>query len=109
MTLLSVDIGIDLYLQNLTQIQQVLEFQSFTNLISAWLPNVYVVAGIIIFFYLLLGGFTMITSAGNFEKLKQGQKAITTAIMGFVIIFASYWIIQIIQIITGVPILKSTL
>lgn len=109
MSLFEVVIGENLKLQYNTEIQKQPVFQSFTNLLSAWLPNVYVVAGIIIFFYLLLGGFTMITSAGNFEKLKQGQKAITTAIVGFVIIFASFWIIQIIQIITGVPILKSTL
>ncbi len=51
----------------------------------------------------------VVSSAGNAEKTDKGKQAITGAIIGFVIIFASYWIIQIIEIITGVNILNSTL
>lgn len=85
------------------------ELNSAGALIAKWLPNVYIAAGIILFFLVLMGGFTMIMSAGNQEKLQQGRKTLTSAVAGFVILFASYWIIQIIQVVTGVPILRSGL
>lgn len=79
------------------------------TLINNVLPNVYVAAGLILFFMILFGGFTIISNAGNADKIKDGTKTITSAIIGLLVLFASYWIIQIIQVITGVPILNSNL
>lgn len=81
-------------------------FASFLNLL---LPNIMVFAGIILFLLLVFGGFTIIASAGNPKGTEQGKQAITGAIIGFLVIFAAYWIIQIIQVITGVQIFNSTL
>jgi hypothetical protein len=74
--------------------------------ISSILPNVYVLAGIILFLLLFGGGLMVIVGGGqqNPEKTAQGSKAITAAVAGFLIIFASYWIIQIIERITGLKI-----
>ncbi len=107
--LADVDIGRDFLIKDEVGIGKVEELQSIGGLLSSWLPNVYVVAGIILFFFILMGGFTMIMNAGNTEKTQQGQKVLTSAVVGFVLLFASYWIIQVIQIITGVPILGSEL
>ncbi len=74
--------------------------------ISLILPNIYIISGVLLLVYLVFGGFLMITSAGNPDEAAKGQKIITNAIMGFVIIFASYWIIQMIEIITGITILE---
>jgi hypothetical protein len=82
---------------------------SITTFISSILPNIYVLAGIILLAYLVFGGFMYITAAGNNEQMQKGQQALTNAIIGFLIIFASYWIIQIIQVITGIPILNANL
>lgn len=82
-------------------------FQDPAALISAILPNVYIVSGLILFFLLLFGGFTIISSAGNTESIAKGKQTITGAIIGFVVIFASYWIIEIIQILTGIQFLTS--
>lgn len=78
--------------------------QPITDLISAILPNVYVFAGIILFIYLVFGGFLIITSGSNTHNLEEGQGIILNAIIGFILIFASYWIIQIIEILTGLTI-----
>lgn len=82
-------------------------YSSVASFISAILPNVYVVAGVILFIILLIGGFILIKSAGQDdpESLKKGQKTVMAALVGFLIIFASYWIMQLIKIITGVDIL----
>ncbi|MFH1244820.1 MAG: hypothetical protein V1487_04605 [bacterium] len=85
------------------------EYSSAGKLVNNILPNVYIVAGLVIFFMIIFGGFTIIASAGNTEKTAEGSKIITSAIMGLLVLFASYWIIQIIQVVTGVPILNSSL
>jgi len=79
--------------------------------ITAILPNIYILAGLILFFLLIGGGLMFIVSAGqeNPEGAAKGKKAITAAIAGFIIIFTSYWLIQIIETITGINIFESGL
>ena len=84
-------------------------YPSAGNLVNAILPNVYVAAGLIIFFMIVFGGFTIVANAGNSEKTKEGSKIITSALIGLLVLFASYWIIQIVQVVTGVQILNSSL
>jgi len=78
-------------------------------LVNNILPNIYIAAGLIIFIMIAIGGFMIITNAGKPDKTADGNKIITSAIIGLVVLFASYWIIQIIQVITGVNILNSGL
>ena len=84
-------------------------FDSIGRLISCILPNIYVFAGVILFILMIIGGIGVIRGAGsgNEEDLKKGQKAITSALLGFLIIFVSYWIIQLVQIITGTEIFNN--
>lgn len=83
-------------------------FPSLGKLISIFLPNIYVLAGILLFLLLIAGGYGIIMGAGRGDtsQVGKGQKALTAAIIGFVVVFASYWIIQIIQVITGMKILE---
>lgn len=84
-------------------------YTSFGDLITNILPNVFVAAGIIVLILIIAGGLIMILNSGDQDAQSNGQKIITGAIIGLVALFASYWIVQIIQIITGVPILNSGL
>ncbi len=79
---------------------------NFSGLISSILPTFLIVAGFILFIYLVFGGFMMISASGDEKKTAEGQQALTNAIIGFVIIFASYWIIQIIEVVSGVGIVN---
>lgn len=72
--------------------------------VSRILGAAYVIAGVSFFILLVFGAFTIITSAGNPEKAKQGRAAATSALIGFLLIFASYWIIQIVEVVTGIQI-----
>jgi len=101
-----VDLGDALKLNPDQPVREV--FPTLGSLVSTILPNIFMVSGVILFFLIIAGGFMVISSAGNAEKTDKGKQAITGAIIGFVIIFASYWIVQIIEIITGVNILNST-
>ncbi len=85
------------------------EYTSASTLINNILPNIYIAGGLIIFMMIVFGGFTIIANAGNKDKTAEGSKTITSAIMGLLVLFASYWIIQLIQVVTGVQILNSSL
>jgi len=80
------------------------------SIISSLLDNVYLLAGIILFILLIVGGLSFIMGAGeeNPEKAKKGKQAITAALIGFVIIFCSFWIIRIIEVLTGLSILNPS-
>ena len=107
--LAQVDIGKEWILKPSQPIGNATQFQTPGALISIILKNVYVLAGVLLLVLLIFGGFSIIMGAGqgDAKKTGQGKKAATSAVVGFFVIFASYWIIQIIQIITGVEILNK--
>ena len=77
------------------------------DLISLFLSNAVFIAGFLIVFIVAIAGFGMIRSAGsgNPEQLQKGKNAVTAAIIGFIIIFSVYWIVQLIEAVTGIEIL----
>lgn len=83
-------------------------FPNLGSLVSAILPNVYILAGILLFFLLIGGGLAIIAGGNDSDPRKTGQgaTAVTSALIGFLIIFTSYWIIQIVEAVTGLSILK---
>lgn len=84
-------------------------YPTASSLLNNFIPNVYIAGGIIILFMILFGGFSLITAGSDSHKVQEGGKIITSAIIGLLVLFGSYWIIQIIQVLTGVPILNSGL
>jgi hypothetical protein len=70
------------------------------------LPYVLTIAGLILFGMLVMGGFTMLTGAADKNAQETGKKQITSALVGFFIIFLSYWIAQILQVIFQINILS---
>jgi len=76
------------------------------GVLSVIIKNVFVIAGIILFIFIIVGGLGMIINAGNAEKQKQSSNVLGSAITGFVIMMVSYWIIKIVEILTGVTIIS---
>lgn len=81
-------------------------FFDLGDILTTLLPYIFVLAGIILFGYLIMGGFEFLTSAGNPEKIKTAQKKLVNAIIGFVIIFAAFWLVQILEEILGIGIFR---
>ena len=73
------------------------------DLVSLILKTSFVIAGVLILFFLIFAGFQIIAGAGsgNPEAAKKGQQAATAAAIGFVVVFVAYWIIRFIEVITG--------
>jgi hypothetical protein len=81
---------------------------SLGQIVSVLLPNAFILAGVILLFLLIGGGLMVIINAGgnNPENVAKGQKAITAAVLGFLIVFTSYWVVQIVEYVTGLDILQ---
>jgi TRAP-type C4-dicarboxylate transport system permease small subunit len=62
-------------------------------------------AGVVTFFYLIIGGYHYITAAGDKEALQKSVKIITSALLGLAIIFSIFAIIFVIETLFGIPIL----
>lgn len=80
-------------------------FANPAALINLLLPNLFVVAGILLLFFTVGAGFQIITNPADKKAQEEGSKRIGYAIGGFVLLFISYWIVQIIERVLGIPIL----
>ena len=79
------------------------------DLVSILMRGSLAVAGVIILFFLVFGGISMIAGAGsdNPDQAAKGKQALTAAAIGFVVVFVAYWIIRIIEVIAGTPFITS--
>lgn len=55
---------------------------------------VLVIAGVVAVVYLIVGGYKYITSSGNAEAAEAGRTTVLNAIIGLVIIFAAFLIVN---------------
>lgn len=79
-------------------------FSTIGDVINQLIPYIFALAGIILLFVLIWGGFELLTSGGDPKKVESGKGKITHAIVGFVIIFVAYWLVQILETIFGIQI-----
>lgn len=67
------------------------------QLITKLLPTVGLIAGAILFFYLIYSGFQYLTAGGNADAAKKGQQGIINAVIGIIIIAGAWILFKIIQ------------
>ena len=79
-------------------------FGNIGDIINALIPYIFALAGIILLFLIIFGGFELLTSGGDPKKVESGKGKITHAIVGFIIIFVAYWLVQILETIFGIQI-----
>jgi hypothetical protein len=78
--------------------------KGLADLVSVIVSSAFAIASVILLFFFIFGGISMIAGAGqdNPEKAAKGKQAVTSAAIGFIIIFAAYWIVRLIEVIIGV-------
>jgi len=106
--LLAVNIG-DLPLTPAKTLSQ--SYGNLSVLISLILRNALTLAGILFLCLLIYGGLGLIMTAGSEDakKLQAAKDSLTTSLIGFVVVFSAYFIIQILEVITGLKILNPTI
>lgn len=70
--------------------------------ISKLIPYLIGIAGLFLLFYLVAGGFGIMTSKGDPKAIEAAKAKITTAIIGFVVIAIGYLLVELVGLITGV-------
>lgn len=68
-----------------------------TKLLGFLMP----MAGIVLLFVLISGGYDYIISQGNADKVKSAQGKITSGIIGFILLIISFLVVRLIAVIFG--------
>ncbi|OGM05439.1 hypothetical protein A2125_01230 [Candidatus Woesebacteria bacterium GWB1_43_5] len=74
------------------------------DLVSLIIRLAFAGSGILILVIFMFAGYSMLAGAGqnNPEQAARGRQAATAAALGFVIVFVAYWIVRLIETITGI-------
>jgi len=78
----------------------------FVNTINVIVYAGTVIAGIVLLAMLIMGGITYISSAGDEKMVTKAKKQITDALIGFVIVVMAWWVVAIVGVVFGIPLLK---
>ncbi|GMR03306.1 MAG: hypothetical protein BMS9Abin21_139 [Thermodesulfovibrionia bacterium] len=79
---------------------------TFGSIVAALIVLVLVIAAIVFFFMLVIGGIRWITSGGDKTQTESARNSITAALVGLVIVFAAWAIINLINTFFGINILQ---
>lgn len=86
-----------------------IKIENLGSLISALVGALLIVAALLAFFYLILGGIQWITSGGDKAGMEAARNKITHAVVGLVIVGAAWAIMILVQNFLGVTIIGGTL
>lgn len=75
--------------------------KKIADVIVAAIPWIFAFAGLLLLVYLIYGGFHLMTSGGDPKGIAEGKAKVTNAILGFVIVFIAFWLVQIIARVLG--------
>jgi len=74
---------------------------SLGKIITKTLGFIMPMAGIVLLFVLISGGYDYMMSQGNADKVKSAQGKITSGIIGFILLIVSFLIVRLIAVIFG--------
>lgn len=72
------------------------------GIISRVIEFAFPIAGLILFVMLFWGGFEILAGAASKKSIDAGKQRITAAVIGFILLFVSYWLIKLIEAVFGV-------
>jgi hypothetical protein len=82
-------------------------FNTIGGIVSESLLYIFPFAGLILLIFIIIGGFKYMTSAGNPKAAQSARGVLTTAFIGFIIIFLAYWLTLLIATILGLGQIKT--
>lgn len=77
------------------------ESSNIGEIVGNSLSYVFAAAGIGLLLMIISSGFSIMMSAGDAKKLAGGKATLTNSIIGFILIFAAFWIVQIMGTVLG--------
>jgi len=83
------------------------ESTTISSLVTNAFPFIFALAGVGLLLMIIAAGFTLMTSAGDAKKMEAGKNRLTFAIVGFLVIFVAFWVVQLLGTMFGIePIQK---
>lgn len=79
---------------------------SYGVVVNVIVRNAFVFAGVVSFILLISGGFQFIVAAGDTKKLEKSRGVIAGSVIGLILVVASFWILEIIGVVTGTSLLN---
>lgn len=79
-------------------------FTDLGSLISAFMPVVMAISGLLLFAYLLMGGLKYLSSGGDDKAIGEARKIITNAVIGLLIVFTAFFAVRILETVLGLQI-----
>lgn len=79
------------------------------GIVSGLIRGVLVIAAIVFFFILVVGGIKWIASGGDKAQTEGARNQITAALVGLVIVFAAWAIVQLINTFFGINIFELSI
>ena len=77
------------------------------NIVSSLINYLFPLAGLLLLLFLIAGGFQMMLSKGDPKAMQAAKGKISNALIGFIIVFAAYWIVQLVASLLGIEAIKS--
>lgn len=93
------DLSECLYLNNETGTTVGATYDEPTDILNVVVKNLFPLAGLLLFFAILLSGFKFVSQGAKGKD--EAKQIFTAAIIGFIIMFSAYWIVQLVKVITG--------
>lgn len=75
--------------------------ENLGDLVSVVIFLAILIASVILALYLLIGALRLIFSGGDPRNIEGARGMIVTAIVGFIIVFAAFWLLRVIETIVG--------
>ena len=88
---------------------EALESLTIGGIVSGLIRLILVVAALVFFFILVIGGIRWIASGGDKAQTEAARNQITAALVGLVIVFAAWAIVQLINTFFGINIFELAL
>ncbi len=77
------------------------------GIVSALIRLILVIAALVFFFILVFGGIQWIASGGDKANTEAARNRITAALVGLVIVFSAWAILQLIRVFFGIDVLTT--
>ncbi|KKT67474.1 MAG: hypothetical protein UX25_C0022G0009 [Candidatus Woesebacteria bacterium GW2011_GWC2_45_9] len=77
------------------------------DVLTSFIPYLFVAAGVLLLLYLVYGGLGLMLSRGDPKGVQSAKDKITGALVGFIIVFVSYWLVQIVGKILGITAIQT--
>lgn len=97
----TLNLGDCLTLEDRRKVSEV--FATPADLVNVIVRVAFIAGGILIFFFLLYAGFLFINGASKGKD--QAKEVMTSAIIGMIVMFSAFWILQIVKVVTGIDFL----